>query len=301
MKHLIILNRAASSGSNKDEIIPLIKKAFENLDYEIYETTAPRSAVAYLKGYFKKEAQETVRVYAFGGDGTIHEVVNGIVDAPNAELAIYPVGTGNDFVKYYGGKEKFLDLNMLTTAEAKPIDLSKVSGGNLREPWYSINVVNFGFDAVVGAVGNKNKEKGLSDPYGRALKVAMLKARYNRIVVTADGEKLNKHMMLLCSLAQGNYVGGKFKTAPYSKNDDGLIDICLIKCICFLHLGLIMNDYTAGKHFDKKLRRFVYKQAKKIEIDAPHDIDLCVDGEMTRGSHFEVEIAPKAIKLVIPE
>lgn len=242
MKHLIIVNKNSASSSSKDEFIKSVKKAFSSLDYEIYETPAPKAVISYLKEYLTFHKDEVVRVYACGGDGTAHEVANGLFGFSNAELAIIPIGTGNDFVKYYGDKEKFLNLNNMINGSTHLIDLSKITGATLVEPLYSINVINFGFDAVVGAVGNKYKDMNKKDPYGKALKVAMLKARFNKITVSADGVKLNKKRLLLCSLAQGNYVGGKFKAAPKSKNDDGLIDICLVKCMSFAHLGMIMGN-----------------------------------------------------------
>ncbi len=301
MKHLIIINKNSASSSSKDEFIQNVKEAFSSLDYEIYETPAPRVVISYLKEYLTAHKDEQVRVYACGGDGTAHEVANGLVGFTNAELAIIPIGTGNDFVKYYGGKEKFLNLKNMIDGSTHPIDLSLITGSTLVEPLYSINVINFGFDAVVGAVGNKYKDLNKKDPYGKALKVAMLKARFNKITVSADGVKLNKKRLLLCSLAQGNFVGGKFKAAPKSKNDDGLIDICLVKCMSFAHLGMIMGKYTAGHHLDKPNRVFIYKQAKTVTIDAPKEIDICVDGEMIRGQHFDVNIVPNAIKLVLPK
>ena len=301
MKHLIIINKNSASSSSKDEFIQNVKETFSSLDYEIYETPAPRVVISYLKEYLTAHKDEQVRVYACGGDGTAHEVANGLVGFTNAELAIIPIGTGNDFVKYYGGKEKFLNLKNMIDGSTHPIDLSLITGPTLEEPLFSINVINFGFDAVVGAVGNKYKDLNKKDPYGKALKVAMLKARFNKITVSADGVKLNKKRLLLCSLAQGNYVGGKFKAAPKSKNDDGLIDICLVKCMSFAHLGMIMGKYTAGHHLDKPNRVFIYKQAKTVTIDAPKEIDICVDGEMIRGQHFDVNIVPNAIKLVLPK
>lgn len=301
MKHLIIVNKNSASSSSKDEFIKSVKKAFSSLDYEIYETPAPKAVISYLKEYLTFHKDEVVRVYACGGDGIAHEVANGLFGFSNAELAIIPIGTGNDFVKYYGDKEKFLNLNNMINGSTHLIDLSKITGATLVEPLYSINVINFGFDAVVGVVGNKYKDMNKKDPYGKALKVAMLKARFNKITVSADGVKLNKKRLLLCSLAQGNYVGGKFKAAPKSKNDDGLIDICLVKCMSFAHLGMIMGKYTAGHHLDKPNRVFIYKQAKEVSIDAPKEIDICVDGEMIKGQHFDVSIVPNAIKLVLPK
>ena len=208
MKHLIVFNPGAGKENGADAFRALIKEKFAGLDYEVYETTGPRSVIPYLRKYLK-EQKDTVRVYACGGDGTVHEVANGLVGFDNAELAILPIGTGNDFVKTYGVTneeiEKYRDFAPLIKGEAKPIDLSKISGGNLEEPWYSINVINFGFDAIVGARGNYYKEHGFpkkvkegTNPYDYALKNdAMKYGRFNNIEVFADGEKLNEKKLLL--------------------------------------------------------------------------------------------------------
>lgn len=308
MKHLIIINGA--SGQYNSDLVNKINDAFKGLDYEIYKTTAPKSAILYLKEYLTKNNEDTVRVYACGGDGTVNEVVNGIISFKNVELAIYACGTGNDFVKIYGGKEKFQDFKTLINSKASPIDASKIVSDNLKEPLYSINVINFGFDAIVGAMGNYYKENGLPEsvakkgigPYDYALKHdAMKHGRFNDIVVYADKEKLNDKQLLLATLAHGQYVGGKFKCAPKSVNNDGLIDVCVIKTMTFLGLGLIIGKYTKGEHLNKKRRKFVYRQAKEIEMVSPKDFDVCVDGEMIKGNNFKVSVIPHAIKLVIPK
>ena len=310
MRHLIVLN--SSILENKPDAISkeLVDKAFKGLDYEVYCTTAPRSCVDFLKKYLSENKKDTVRVYACGGDGTVQEVATGIADAPNAELAIYACGTGNDFVKIYGGQERFLDFKKLIEGEAKPIDISKIEGGKLRDPWISVNVINFGFDAIVGAMGNyykdngypeKAKKKGMS-PYDYALKHdAMKHGRFNDTVVYADKEQLNEKQMLLCTIAQGQYVGGKFKCAPKSDNTDGKMDVCMLKTMTLIGLGMIIGTYTEGKHLDKPRKKVVYRQAKQVRIVAPKDIDICVDGEMTKGKEFTVTCIPGGIKLVMPK
>ena len=311
MKHLIVFNPGAGKSEGADAFKKLIDEKFAGLDYEVYETTGPRSVIPFLRKYLK-EQKDTVRVYACGGDGTVHEVANGLAGFDNAELAILPIGTGNDFVKTYGVTneeiEKYRDFTPLIKGEAKPIDLSKISGGNLEEPWYSINVINFGFDAIVGARGNYYKEHGFpkkvkegTNPYDYALKNdAMKHGRFNNIEVYADGEKLNEKQLLLTTLAQGQWVGGQFKCAPKSDNTDGLIDVCVLKTMTFLGLGMIIGTYTKGKHLDKPRKKIVYRQAKEIKMVAPQDFDVCVDGEMIKGNNFVVEVCPKAIKLVPP-
>ena len=312
MKHLIIFNPSAGNSEDGAKFEDKINESFKGLDFEVYKTEGPRKVIAFLREYFKKNNKDTVRVYACGGDGTVHEVVNGLVGAKNAELAILPVGTGNDFVKTYGVTneeiEKYRSFKPLIEGQPVEIDLSKISGGNLEEPWYSVNVINFGFDAIVGARGNYYKEHGLpakakpgTNPYDYALKNdAMKHGRFNNIEVYADGEKLNEKQMLLATLAQGQWVGGQFKCAPKSDNTDGLIDVCVLKTMTFLGLGMIIGTYTKGKHLDKPRKKIVYRQAKEIKMVAPQDFDVCVDGEMIKGNNFTVEVCPKAIKLVPP-
>ena len=302
MKHLIICNTHAGHGK---EAKSLAEEAFKGLDFQIYETVDQRSCIGYLRSYFK-DHKEPTRVYACGGDGTLHEVANGLIGVPNAELALYACGTGNDFAKCYGGQEKFLDFKKLINGKATPIDITKVESPSITEPWYSINVVNFGFDAIVGAKGNENKKKGLKDPYGftHAIVPAILHGRFNKGTIYADGENLNDKKFLLGSVAQGQYVGGEWHAAPKSDNTDGLLDVCVCRTMTFLGLMTkLFGAYHDGKHVDnpKLKKKVIYRRSKEVMILAPEDIDLCVDGEMIRGNEFRCTIMPKAIKFVIPE
>ena len=308
MKHLIVVN--GSAGSFDASFEKKIEEAFKGLEHEVYKTTGPRSVIPFLREYLKKNNKDTVRIYACGGDGTIFEVVNAIVGFENAEMAILAIGTGNDFVKIYGGQEKFQDFQALINGKVKKIDLSKLEGDGLGGTVYSVNVINFGFDAIVGAMGNYYKEHGLPEeakkknmePYDYALKHdAMKHGRFNDIEVFADGEKLNEKQMLLATLAQGQFVGGKFHCAPKSDNTDGLIDVCVLKTMTFLGLGMIIGTYTKGKHLNRKRRKIVYRRAKEIKMVSPKDFDVCVDGEMYKGNNFTVSVVPGAIKLVLPQ
>ncbi len=316
MKHLIILNQKAGAEKDLEAFQNQIKEDFKGLNYEIYLTTGPRSVIPFLKDYLSKNT-DVLRVYACGGDGTIHEVVNAIVGYKNVELAIYAAGTGNDFVKIYSkskdwndivknktGENRFKDFKALIDGKVIDIDLSKMTGPSMPEPWYSINVINFGFDAIVGVKGNQNKEKGIKNPYGPAAIIpAILGGRFNKIIVKADGEQLNKKRMLMSALGQGQWVGGQYHASPKSDNTDGLIDVTLLKCMSLARLMIqFFGPYTKGEHLDnpKLMKKFVYRRAKEIEIIGKKNIDICVDGEIVNGPSFKVEVMPKAIKFVVP-
>lgn len=304
MKHLIIINKHAG---NTKGVVDLVERDFKDLNYEIYETVDQRSAISFLQTYFKNNTKEVTRVYACGGDGTLHEVVNGLVGVKNAELAIYPTGTGNDFVKIYGGVKRFLDFKKLIEAKTTDIDLTKFEGDTLKEPWYSINVINFGFDAIVGAKGNENKKKGIKKPYGfaHAIVPAILHGRKNNISVYADGKIINEDgRLLLSSVAQGQFVGGEYHASPKSDNADGKLDVILVKPMTlFKLLAKFFSAYHDGKHVDdEKLKnKVIYNRAEVVDIKAPEDIDICVDGEMIRGKEFKCTVMPKAIKFVLPD
>ncbi len=309
MKHLVIINLFSGKnelGSTKEEL----EKRFAalNIEVEFYETKGRKDATNFLREYFK-DNEERTRVYACGGDGTVFEVVNGIINAPNAELAIYPIGTGNDFVKTFKNPEKLKDIDNLINGEVKEVDLTKLSSESLQEDVYSINVINFGFDAIVGAMGNyykehgypkKAKDKGLS-PYDYALKNdAMKRGRFNNIEVVADGEKLNNKKLLLATLAQGQYVGGQFHCSPKSVNTDGLIDVVILKTMTLIGLGMIIGPYTRGEHLNKKRGKVIHRRAKEISFYSDKEFDVCVDGEMFKGQKFTAKIMEKRLKLVYP-
>ena len=319
MKHLIIINPKAGKVEESTTLLQEVNDAFKGLDFEIHQSQGPREVIDFLPKYCEQNKNDTVRVYACGGDGTIHEVANGLANCKNAELAIYPIGTGNDFVKIYAktedydeivknkvGAKRFLSFKDLINAKASPIDLSEVTGETLEKPWYSINVVNYGFDAIVGAKGNENKLKGRKNPYGftQAILPAILHGRFNKIEVYADGEKMNEKKLLLSSVSQGQWVGGEYHASPKSNNSDGLLDVIVVKTMGFIPMmAKFFGAYQHGTHLDnpKLAKKVFYKQAKEVDIVAPEEIDICIDGEIVKGKQFKLKSLPGAIKLVIPE
>ena len=122
--------------------------------------------------------------------------------------------------------------------------------------------------------------------------------------VTADGKLINPSgKFLLCTVANGQYVGGSFKCAPKAAVDDGLIEVCLIKPISRLRFVKILKPYTAGEHIDSPDMKDIvtYVQAKEVEVEAPKGFAYSLDGEIIYQDHFKVEIVPGAINFAVPE
>ena len=108
---------------------------------------------------------------------------------------------------------------------------------------------------------------------------------------------------MLCTVANGQYVGGSFKCAPRAKTDDGLLEVCLIRPISRIRFVTILGTYTEGKHLDdpKMQDIVIYRQAKKVEITAPEGFAYSLDGEIIYENKFTVEIAEGILDLAVPE
>ena len=300
MKHIFIINPAAGKDNSFQNIKKILELKKVEVDYELYETQAPGDATAYIRKYCT-EHKEPVRFYACGGDGTLNEVVNGVVGFSHASMSCYPCGSGNDFVKYYGGKKVFWNLEELLNAPEEHIDLMRV--GNK----YAINATHFGFDSAVAETMMKVRRKKLiggKNAYTTGVVVGLFKAMKNACRVTVDGELLNPDgNILLCTIANGQYVGGSFRCAPRSLDNDGLLEVCVVKPISVLKFVSLVNVYTEGTHLDDD--RFAdilkYRRGKKIEIEAPEGFIYSFDGELIRQNKFTVEVVPNAIRFAVPK
>ena len=304
MKHVFIINPMSGASNQSENTIAEISK-LHYIDSEIYVTKEKRDATRFVKEYVKNHSDEETRFYACGGDGTINEVVSGLVGANKSlfSMTCYPVGSGNDYVKIYGGKERFSDLNKLVKAKNKLVDVIEVNRGE----GYSINVINYGFDSNVVKVMEKikrNKNTTNEKAYRSAVFQCLTKCRRNLGETTVGNEKLNDKEFLLCTIANGQYVGGQFKCAPHSKCDDGLLEVCIVRPVSIIKFLQLLKPYTLGQHLDsKKFKKYIkYRQTNEtIVVDGPKDFCICLDGELLYGEHFVLKQLKHAVNFAVPE
>lgn len=299
MQYVFIVNTHAGHGDHMADIRAAVAALPEKQDCVLYETAGPGDATAFVKKYAAEHPGET-RFIACGGDGTINEVFNGAYGLPGVSVTCYPCGSGNDFVKCFGGKELFLDVPALLRAPERPLDLLKVDGR------YCVNICNFGFDTTVAVTMNNVRNKKLlggKNAYTTGVVTALFKAMKNKCTVSVDGEKLNDGVMLLCTVANGQYVGGAFRCAPRAKFDDGLIDVCLVTPISRLRFVKLLPVYTNGEHLDNEQFQDIvtYRRGKSVEVEAAPGFAYSLDGEIIYSDHFKIDVVPAALRLAVPE
>ena len=300
MKHIFIINPASGKENATERIQAEIAASPHKAHCELHVTTCPDDACRYIRAYCE-EHREPVRFYACGGDGTLHDVVNATAHFPFAATGCYPCGSGNDFVKYYGGTAPFLNLHALMEGSEVPIDLIRVGER------YAINATHFGFDSSVAQticdirrsplIGGKNA-------YPSAIIKALFTARSHVCRVEADGEVINPGgTLLLCTIANGQYVGGSYRCAPRSRNDDGMLDICLVEPVSLLQFARVFRHYKDGSHLSiPAFRHFIhFKRAKKVRVTASPGFVYAMDGEPCRAFEFSAEVVPAATRFILPK
>lgn len=298
-KNCFIINTSAGKSSAMHTLAADLKEISD--DFKIHRTKCAGDAATFVRHCCQSHPDEKIRFYACGGDGTLNEVVNGAVGFENAEVACYPCGIGNDFVKYYGGKGRFMDIKSLMSAEARPVDLMKANGV------YSINVINAGFDAYACEAMSEVKRKpfiGGGNAYYYGVAKSLISAMQTEAFVYADGELINPDgEMLLLTAANGRYYGGSFCCAPYSLNNDGLMELCFVKPISRLKFLTLVGLYKKGEHLDsEKFEKYIYyRRCRKIEIIGRDNLAVTCDGELYCGKEFTVEIVPSALNFVVPD
>ena len=298
MKHIFLYNPAAGLGQTKAQLEAVVA---QHEGCEFYVTQGPRDATAYIEKRIAAAPDERMCFVSCGGDGTINEVASGVAGHENACFTIYPCGSGNDFVKIFGGPSRFLDVDALLAAEPAPIDILKVD-----DRW-CINVFSFGFDTSVLKTMNAVKRKPLMGgkrAYYVGIVDALMKSMKTGCTITVDGEPFFTGDILLCTFANAQYVGGSFKCAPRAEIDDGLIEVCLVKPISRLSFVKLIGSYTAGTHLeDPRMKDIVrYTRARKLTVESAKGLlPVSLDGEVVERKRFTVEIVPGGVNFALPK
>lgn len=296
MKHIFVVNPHAGKGKGQSELNEKIRRYCDSHDveYEIYTTTAAGDGTRFVKE--RASSGESIRFYAVGGDGTLYEVVNGAYGFPNVEVGIIPIGSGNDFIRLFGGKDAFSDIAAQINGTPAVFDLIRCGDK------YAINQCSMGFDAEVCAKQAEFKKlpflKG-ETAYVASLLFCFLTKMDHVFTIKIDEDEPFTSPVLFCVGANSRWYGGGFKCAPCAMPDDGELDFVILKkAFNKLKLLTIINKYKRGEHMNWPIT--VYRRGKKINIKSDELAAVNIDGECDYVTESTFEVIPRAIKFSIP-
>ena len=300
MKHVFIVNPKAGKKDQRARIYEMADALRDRhgLDCAVMLTDRPGGATDMARSL--SESGEAVRIYACGGDGTMHEVANGIAGFPNAAMTVIPIGTGNDFLKNFGpDAEKFADAENLWDGDEMALDLIECNGK------YCVTIACNGIDArVAESVHNFSGPAWLS---GQGAYIASIVPNFfgspisRRWTVSIDGGEPMTDDFALISLCNGRYYGGGFFPVPEARMDDGVLHAVVIRKVTRIEFLQLIGPYSKGKHAELPPRLIQVMPAKEIRITAEEDIVTCLDGECSRSRDVVMRMADRKVKFFVPK
>jgi diacylglycerol kinase (ATP) len=301
----VILNPAAGHG-NGARLLPSIEAALTNngLEYDLVCSDRPGHAIE-LTGQAVQDGVEMI--VAAGGDGTLNEVINGLMRSKLTGrrmpvLGVLCAGRGNDFSGSIGIPED-LDLacKLLKHGQGRLLDIGRVTGGIAPEGRYFINCVGVGFDAVGTIEAAKLPRWGGSLSFLIAILKTIFLYNHAPLATIEFGDQLIKQRSLMISIMNGRRLGGQFFMAPDSKPDDGLLDLCIAEQMSSLQILRLVPHFMHGTQASQKTIKTGRAAVIKIEaLDGP--LPAQTDGEIisTEGRSLVVELLPRQIKVICP-
>ncbi|MBO5995581.1 MAG: hypothetical protein J6Q41_08715 [Firmicutes bacterium] len=311
MKYYFIINPAAGKGVDTKELEQNILATASELskDVSIYMTKAIGDAEVFVRNLVQEDSDEEICFIACGGDGTFNEVLNAVIGHPKASLSVYPMGTGNDFVRNFPNAGDFCDVKALLQGEIIPCDSIEYSGiidGEFKVR-YCGNMFNIGFDCNVVDATQAFKTKPFimgSAAYLLGVATTLIKKKGADLKIIADGKVLSDGPILLTSIANGSFCGGGVMSNPYASVQDGNIDISVIKDLGRLRFISLFPKYQKGTHLDTPKTKDIIQNLKAQEITViPRKgiMRLCTDGEIANAEGVLFRILPGSFRLLVPK
>jgi diacylglycerol kinase (ATP) len=283
-------------------------KAVEELrrlfpDIAFFESTAPGHATVLAQA-----AKDAELLIAVGGDGTVREVVCGLMPStgilesstPRPLLAVIPVGSCNDLPRNVGIPADVIEAcRVAKEGRARPIDVIRVemSDDSSTQQTYFANAAGFGFDAMVTTEAQKSKRLRGMLLYLVAI-VRTLRHLECPLVRIRAGDFAAEQRVLMIAAANGQYYGGGLKVAPEARPDDGLIDVCIGWEMGWWSTLKKLPRFVAGTHV--KLKEVRMLRVPELELEFLEPVQVELDGDVLVPqpfSRFRLTALPKAISI----
>lgn len=282
-----MLNIIANLKSGKGRGMKNVRKVAEyciakNIPYSLHITNKPGHATELAASL----TQNGGEIVALGGDGTFHEVLNGIVDMEHATLGFIPSGRGNDFVRAAGcSLDPIRALEDVLRGETRNIDYIDVNGKRC------LNVCGTGLDVkVLELVAGKTNKIS----YLISLVNCLRKFDPYRLTVKVNGEE-HTYDCIMAGVCNGVAFGGNIRLSPASLLDDGKLDVIVMSLPADGKIMKVLPKFVKGKHMDLDITRHFVCDEVHIEGDYPVELD----GEIYRNLSLDCKVVKGGLRTYV--
>jgi diacylglycerol kinase (ATP) len=258
------------------------------------------------EGDAREMAAQAVRsgadlVVAAGGDGTLNEVVNGLMesregDPERVHLGLLPLGTGNDFARSINVPTD-LDaaVAILETGRVQAVDVACATFAHQSR--YFINVSAGGFSGVVSEKASEAKDRWGPLAYLRAAVGTLPELQGFKCRITVNGTEELELDTYNIVIANGRFVAAGIPVAPGAKLDDGLLDIMIAPAATLPQLALLIPQILLGRHTESDL--LLFRKATRIKVESDPPMSFNVDGELIGDEPASFVVLPRALRIIV--
>lgn len=294
MRVAVIVNPTSGRGKPA-RLLPQLESALRSagVEFDVHTSRSPEEPERLARTAAEEGAGVVV---AFGGDGMVGMVANGVIGT-NAALGIIPGGTGNDFATLLGlnAKDPVSNAKLLANPTIRRIDAVRVTTPQTSR--YYVNVGGAGFDSEVNAYANEMKVLKGKPKYIAATFILLPRFKAGRFVLTLDGEQRQLPGMLV-AVGNGVSYGGGMKVVPSAQVDDGVLDVCVIGEVGKFDFVKTFPKVFKGRHVDHP--KVTMLRAKEVRIEAERTLQVFADGEHMGTLPATFEVQPGILRVVAP-
>jgi YegS/Rv2252/BmrU family lipid kinase len=306
MKPIVCIVNPRACGGRADNAWPIASRKLvrQGFEFDTLMTTAPGDGTRLAR---QAIAEGATTVVAVGGDGTIHEVVNGFYEGdrplnPDARLGILLMGTGSDLIKTFGiPNTDDGAIGVLKRDQAHAVDLARISFLDAQGQPRTSYFINTASAGLTGAVIAKMRDLpgflGGSAAYLVATVQTLIGYKAFPLQLTVDGVERPEEKAMMVVIGNGRYFGGGMKVLPQASADDGLLDVLILKEQSVPELLMNFPKLYAGTHMSLPFVESV--RARKISIAGTQPLLLEVDGEQPGVTPSTFEVVPQGLKVLM--
>lgn len=243
-------------------------------------------------------------VVAMGGDGTVHEVVNGLMQVPperRPRLGVVPIGSGNDFAHAAGiSSQPEIALRQALTGQPHPIDIGLVRDSSGRTEYWA-NTVGIGFDTIVTIRSRKVPiVQGFAVYFAAVLQTILFNYQPYYLQVRCDGAAWEDELLMMV-LCNGTREGGGFRVVPTARINDGILNFVSVRRISRPQMLHTLTHFLHGTQ--SSLPHVRMGEFRHIELTSDRPMHIHTDGEIFAGlssstQYLSVEILPNMLEIV---
>ena len=297
-RFIAIVNPAAGGGRSAKLAGPALSRLREqNVQVDVIASTGPGHAISLARGAYEQGYRHFLAV---GGDGTAHEILNGVFarrkSVERVALGFLPLGTGNSFLRDFSKSGAEASLQAILENRKRPIDLLRLN--HATGEVFSFNLLSVGFTADVAALTNRAFKPFGALGYLLGVFVRVVQLRRRSFALRCDDDQeWDERRSLFLTFNNSRYTGGTMLIAPNADPADGFIEF--VRWGPIGRLGLLRNlpRLYDGSHIHHPLasRRAV----RRVEFNVAAPVDIMIDGEVARLECRSLDILPAAVDVFL--